>query len=414
MHILILTLHYSPDLGPSAPLYTMLCCGLAQRGHRVSVITTVPHYPSGLVPSTFRGKRIRRSVENGVEVIRVPLPSLDRAKLSNRLLQFACYQTGAALAGFGLQYDVVLVGGPSLVNWFPLACLVAFRGKPAIYSVHDLYPDIGIKLGIFRHRFVIRTISGMERFCMDRSQSVRISSESFRPGVRALGVSDAKMALIYDWVDTDLIRPMPRDNPFAREHDLVDKFVVLYAGNLGLSQGLPHVLAAAKLLVDQKDIRFVLVGEGAGLNQLRKYVEEHHLANVQFIPLQPRTRLPEVLATADVSLVTLQKGIGTASIPSKTFSILASGCPVLASVDENSDPWNLVKASRAGICIPPESPTKLADSILALKRDGDLRNRLGANGLCRAQRYHSPQSAAEQFERLFLTALAQNGKVAAG
>ncbi len=249
---------------------------------------------------------------------------------------------------------------------------------------------------------------------MNRAQTVRISSESFRPGVRALGVSDAKMALIYDWVDTDLIRQMPRDNPFAREHDLVDKFVVLYAGNLGLSQGLPHVLAAAKLLVDQEDIRFVLVGDGAGLNQLQKYVEEHHLANVQFIPLQPRTRLPEVLATADVSLVTLQKGIGTASIPSKTFSILASGCPVLASVDENSDPWNLVKASRAGICIPPESPAKLADAILALKRDGDLRNRLGANGLCRAQRYHSPQSAAEQFERLFLTALAQNGKVAAG
>ncbi len=410
MHILILALHYSPDLGPSAPLFTMLGCGLAKRGHRVSVITTVPHYPSGSVPSSFRGARIRRTIEDGIEVIRVPLPSLDRSKLRNRLLQFACYQMMAALAGFGVEYEVVLVGGPSLVNWFPLACLVALRGKPAIYSVHDLYPDVGVKLGIFRHRFVIRTVAGMERFCMKRSKTVRISSESFRPGVRALGVSDCKMALVYDWVDMDLIRPMPKDNAFAREHGLADKFVVLYAGNLGLSQGLRHVLATADLLRERKDIRFVLVGEGAGLDSLRKYADEHDLENVQFIPFQPRSRLPEIHAAADVSLVTLQKGVGTASIPSKTFSILASGCPVLASVDEESDPWNLVKSSRAGICVPPESPKDLADSILELRRDAELRNRLGAQGLCWAKRHHSPESAAEQFERLFVAALAHKGK----
>ncbi|MGC8495452.1 MAG: glycosyltransferase family 4 protein [Syntrophobacteraceae bacterium] len=409
MHILILALHYSPDLGPSAPLFTMLGSGLAKRGHRVSVITTVPHYPSGSVPSPFRGRKMRRTFEEGVEVIRVPLPSLDRAKLGNRLVQFACYQAMAAVAGLGLQYDVVLVGGPSLVNWFPLACLVALRGKPAIYSVHDLYPDVGVTLGIFRHRFVIRTVAGMERFCMKRSKTVRISSESFRPGVRALGVSDSKMALVYDWVDMELIRPMPKDNAFAREHGLADKFVVLYAGNLGLSQGLQHVLAVADLLKDREDIRFVLVGEGAGLDSLRKYADEHDLQNVQFIPFQPRGRLPEVHATADVSLVTLQKGVGTASIPSKTFSILASGCPVLASVDEESDPWNLVRSSGAGICVPPESPKELADSILALRRDAEMRSRLGANGLCWAQKYHSPESAAEQFERLFAAALANKG-----
>jgi colanic acid biosynthesis glycosyl transferase WcaI len=210
------------------------------------------------------------------------------------------------------------------------------------------------------------------------------------------------MALVYDWVDTDLIQPLPRDNGFAREHNLADGFVVLYAGNIGLSQGLEHVLAAAELLADHPDFHFVLVGDGAGREQLAAQAEQRRLVNVQFLPFQPRARLPEVLATADVSLVTLRHGVGSGSLPSKTFSILASGRPVLASVDEGSETWNLVERAEAGLCVPPESPAQLAKAILRLSQDDDLRERLGQNGRAWAERYHSPQSAAEQFEKLLV------------
>jgi colanic acid biosynthesis glycosyl transferase WcaI len=404
MRVLMIAPYYAPDLGPSAPLFTMLSMGLVHRGHQVTVIAAVPHYPSGQVPTLYRGRRIQRSSENGVEVVRVPVPSMNRSNLAQRLLQFICYQLGATWAGLGQRYDVLLVANPALWVWLPFACLGVLRRKPAIFSVHDVYPDVGITLGIFRHKPVIAAVVGLERFCLNHASVVRILSESFRPGLRALGVPDAKMALVYDWVDTALIQPLPRDNAFALEHNLTDRFIVLYAGNLGLSQGLENVLTAAELLVDHYDLRFVLVGDGAGREYLMDQVEQRRLANVQFLPFQPRARLPEVLATADVSLVTLRKGVGSGSLPSKTFSILASGRPMLASVDEGSETWNLVERAEAGLCVPPENPSKLAEAILTLKQDERLRERLGRNGRTWVEHHHSPQSAAEQFEKLLLAA----------
>jgi colanic acid biosynthesis glycosyl transferase WcaI len=208
------------------------------------------------------------------------------------------------------------------------------------------------------------------------------------------------MALIYDWVDTDLIRPMRNDNSFAREHKLTDLFVVLYAGNLGLSQGLELVLTTAEQLVDHEEIKFVFVGDGSGREQLMVESKHRQLLNVQFLPFQPRSRLPEVLATADVSLVVLRRGIGAGSLPSKLFSIFASGRPVLASVDEGCETWAIVEHAQAGVCVSPENPQELAQAILKLTLDQDLCERLGCNGRTWAERYHSPQSAAEQIEKL--------------
>ena len=387
----------------------MLSEALLKRGHQVTAITTVPHYPSGQVAEDFRGSGIRQSPENGVEVVRVGLPSIKRSNLGMRLLQFFIYQVGAVWASRGLQYDAVFVANPALWVWLPFTWLVVLKRKPAIFSVHDLYPEVGVQLGIFRNRIVRSAVASLERFCLNHSNFVRILSDSFRSGLNVLGVPEEKMVLIYDWVDTELIRPLPRDNKFAREHDLIDRFVVLYAGNLGLSQGLEHVLTAAELLKDQPEIRFVFVGDGAGREQLVTIAKGKKLSNVQFLPFQPRQRLPEVLSSADVSLVSLKQGIGTGSLPSKTFSILASGRPVLACVDENSDTWNLVKRSRAGLFIPPEDPQQLVEAILYLKGDLKLRERFSANGRKWAEQYHSPQSAAEQFEGLFESILQAEG-----
>ena len=408
MHILMLVPYYAPDLGPSAPLFTMLSEALVKRGHQVTAITTVPHYPSGQVAEDFHGRGNRRSLENGVEVIRVGLPSVKRSNLGMRLLQFFIYQVGAVWASRGLQYDAVFVANPALWVWLPFTWLVVMKHKPAIFSVHDLYPEVGVQLGIFRYQAVIAAVASLERFCLHRSSLVRILSDSFRSGLHALGVPEEKMVLIYDWVDTELIRPLPRDNKFAREQDLLERFVVLYDGNLGLSQGLEHVLNAAELLKERSEICFVFVGDGAGREQLVSHAKQKKLSNVQFLPFQPRQRLPEVLSSSDVSLVTLKRGIGSGSLPSKTFSILASGRPILACVDENSDTWNLVKRSESGVCLPPEDPNQLVEAILTLKQDVNLRQRLGKNGRSWAERYHSPQSTAEQFETLFDSILQVN------
>jgi colanic acid biosynthesis glycosyl transferase WcaI len=221
--------------------------------------------------------------------------------------------------------------------------------------------------------------------------------------MKALGISGDRLELIYDWVDIDLIQPMPRTNSFSQEHGLDGHFVVLYAGNLGLSQGLDTVLDAARKLANDPEIVFLFVGDGAGRQRLVSSASG--LNNVCFLPFQPRERLSEVLASADLSLVVLKQGIGSSSLPSKTFSILASARPVLACVDQGSDTWNLIQRSQSGLCVVSENATLLADAILAMKKDPDRGTQMGMNGRVWAEKYHSPQAAAEQFERLLASAM---------
>lgn len=405
MKILIITPFYAPDLGPSAPLFTLLCSGLARRGHQVTVIAAVPHYPSGRVAPAFQGKLIHKSMENDVTVVRVAVPSVNRDNLKKRMLQLACFQMGATWASFFQNYDAALITNPALETLVPFACQVIFRHKPVVLSVFDVYPDVGIKLGIFRRKSVLTVVTKLERFCLNQSAFVQIISDSFRPSLRALGVPDTKMKLVKLWVDTELIKPLPHINTFSQEHDLINKFVVLYAGNIGLSQGLEHVLDTAELLAGEDDLRFVFVGNGTGREPLKVQSEHRHLTNVQFIPFQPRERLPDVLASAHVSLVILRRTIGADSLPSKTYSILASGRPIIASVDEDSETWKLVKQAEAGLCIPPEDPQKIAEAILTLKQNRELCDQFGSSGRRWAEQHHSPQHAAEQLEKLLLKAI---------
>jgi colanic acid biosynthesis glycosyl transferase WcaI len=414
MHVIVLSEYYEPDLGPDAPLFTMLCENLVRLGHQVTMITAVPHYPSGRVSAQYHGKRkwIWKSVENGVEVIRVALPSLDRSKFPQRMLQFFCYQIGATWASLGKKYDTVISTGPSLEVWLPYTYLVALRHKPAIYFVLDVYPGVGVTLGIFRNKLVVAMVSKFERFCLNNASAILVLSDSFRLELRTLGVPDEKMNLISIWVDTDLVHPMPRDNSFSRENDLNNKFVVLYAGNLGLSQELGQVLVAAEMLKEHKDVNIVFVGDGANRAQLVADAEHRQLENVKFIPYQPRQRLPEVLASADVSLVKLQKGVSLSSVPSKTFSLLASGRPILANVDEKSECWELISQAKAGLCVPPGDPSALVETILTLRRDQELCERMGHNGRIWAENYHSPQAAARKIEKLLLEITCSNNKMA--
>jgi colanic acid biosynthesis glycosyl transferase WcaI len=389
VRILVIVPHYRPDGGPGAPLFTMLCEELVRRGDQVTVLTTVPHYPSGQVLEAYRGRLKMRTEENGVRVVRVVLPSVDRRNFLWRLVQFAFYQIGATLAGWREAYDVLVVTTAALQVWLPYAALSVVRHKPAIYSVHDVYPDIGVNLGVFRHKAVIRVVAGLEDYCLRHAAAIRILSESFVPRMLARGVPESKLNLIYDWVDTDLIRPLARDNSFAREHNLVGAFVVLYAGNIGFVQGLEYVLESARLLVEQEDVRFVFVGDGAAREGLIAQAQQMGLPNVQFLPYQPLDRMPEILAAADVSLVSLLKGMGSGALPSKSFSILASGRPLLASIDPDSDLVNLVQRASAGICVPPQAPDLLAEAILRLKNDPALCAQYGQNGRAYALEYHS-------------------------
>ncbi|MCC6973033.1 MAG: glycosyltransferase family 4 protein [Anaerolineae bacterium] len=401
MQILVMALLYAPDGGPSAPLYQMLCEQLTQLGHEVTMIAAVPHYPSGTVPPAFRRGWITTTHENGVQVIRVRVPSVNRSRLGWRLLQFGVYQLGAAAAAWGCRFEVAIIGNPALEVFLPFLIHIFLRRKPALYSIHDVYPEVGVQLGVFRKRWIIGLVAMLERFCYRHSRLIRLSSPDFEKALSKVALPPQKLTLIYDWVDTDHIQPMPRRNAFSAEHGLDDSWVMLYAGNMGLSQGLETLLEAAALLQNEPGFRLVLVGEGTGRESLQARAAELNLSNVTFLPFQPRARLPEVLASGDALVVSLKPGVEMASIPSKTWSILAAGRPIVAIMDRGVLASLITKAG-AGLQVPPGDPMALVKAARALRADPESAARQGARGRAYVETHHTPQGAARAFERCLL------------
>jgi len=378
----------------------MLSEDLVRLGHQVSVIAALPHYPSGRVASEFRGRWLHREVRGGVDVTRVWVPSLNRARLGQRMLAFLCYQLMAATVGWRHRYDVMLVTNPALETALPFFALGVLRRKPVLFSVHEIYPEVGIELGVFGAGLTARAVRWLEDFCLGQAQCIRVLSAGFRRVLLARGVLDQKMAVVGDWLDTDVVRPLPRVNSFSREHGLNDAFVAMYAGNLGLSQGLEQLLAAAALLANNATVRFVVVGDGAAKEHLQRRAASEGLSNLVFLPLQPVESLPEVLATADVSIVVLKRGMARHSVPSKCYSIMASGRPLVAVVDPESDTWRTVREADCGLCVEPENPRALANAILTLAHDPDARARFAANGRAYVVERHSRMSAARRIAGL--------------
>jgi colanic acid biosynthesis glycosyl transferase WcaI len=240
----------------------------------------------------------------------------------------------------------------------------------------------------------------MERFCYRRAAVVQVLSEGHRRTLLARGVPDSKLAVVRPWVDTDFIRPIGRQNEFSSEYGLNQSFVVMYAGNFGLTQGLEQLVETASHLSNEQDIRFVLVGQGSAQVALQDSFRSAGLTNAQFIPSQPRDRLPRLLASADVALVMLRKGFGMDSVPSKTYSILASGRAIVAVVDKGSDTWQLVENASCGVCVSPGDSWALANAILRLYQERRHCSQLGANGRAYALKRHSRGSAFRQYDRL--------------
>jgi colanic acid biosynthesis glycosyl transferase WcaI len=298
------------------------------------------------------------------------------------------------------SYDVVLTPSPPLTNGLAAFLLSRLRGVPYVYNVQDIYPDVAIRMGVLTNPRVIAFFKRMESFVYYRAAAVSVISEGFRRNLLGKGVPDDKIEIIPNFMDTDFVRPLPRHNGFSAEHGLDDRFVVLFAGNVGMSQGLMKVLDTARLLEDHEDILFLIVGNGAAKPGLQDYAEDLGLENVRFLPFQPHEDLPEMYASSDVCLVPLRKGFTGESVPCKVFTITAAGRPLIASVDRDSDTYRFVEKAECGLWVEPENPDALAEAILTLYHDPDRRERLGRNGRAHVEARYTPQVVARQYASL--------------
>lgn len=381
MHILIMGQHYAPEEVSGAVLATELAEGLLARGHRVTFVTGAPSYPLGRVFDGYHNSFLNRGILNGVDVIRIWSYISPSKSFWSRILNYGTFSLMASLGGLAAgRVDVVMSASPPLPLGLSAWLVSRLRRIPWLLRVEDLYPETAVNAGVLRNQAVIRLFEWMEKFIYRKATHISLISESFRQKLIAKGIAPLKLSVLPVWADPNLIQPMSKENGFRRVHDLGGKFVLLYSGNLGYTSALEEVIEAARLLKDEKDIVFVIVGEGVKKQALQASADRYGLENVRFLPYQPREAYAELLASANVSLVTLNARASNTSLPSKIFNIMASARPVLAVVDSSSEVAHLVQDANCGVVISPSQPALLAETIRELWGCSNQLDEWGASG----------------------------------
>jgi colanic acid biosynthesis glycosyl transferase WcaI len=260
---------------------------------------------------------------------------------------------------------------------------------------------------MLRGRRTIRFFERLEKFIYRHSRKIFAISEEFKANLRGKGVAEDKVVVIPNFADTDFIRPMAKANAFSQAHELTDKYVVLYAGNIGLSQGLEVILDAAGHLRDRSEIVFLIVGQGARRDALVTEAERRGLNNVRFLPLQPEADVPLLYASCDVALIPLRRGIIENSVPCKTYSVMAAGRPYIACVDRGSNVWKLTETAGCGVCVEPEDGKALAEAVLQLQSEPAMAQAMGRNGREYVTRHFSREVITDRY-RVALEAVVEN------
>ncbi len=401
MRIVVIAPHFEPDVAPTGAVITRLVKELAGRGHVLEVLTSLPWYREHRIEPGYEGRLVRYEDTPWGRITRLhPFPSADKRNIAGRALGFIGFSALAAvLESRGQPADGVLAVSPPLTLGVAGWLVARSRSAPLVFNVQDVYPDVAVELGVLTNRYLIAAAARLERFCYERAAAVTVLSEDLRDNLATKLSVPEKVRTIPNFVDTDWIKPSKKENSYRREFGLEGKFVVMYAGNVGLSQALHLVVEAAAALAHEDDLVFVINGQGAARAELERRARS--LTNLRFIEMQPADRLPEVLAAADVHLVSLGRGLSRSSVPSKTFSILAAGRPLIASVDEGSEIARIVERAGAGIAVPPNEAEALIKATLHLMEARAEAARMGDAGRAFIEQWLSPAAVAQAYENLF-------------
>ena len=401
MHVLLMAQHYAPEEVSGAVLATELAEDLVGLGHEVTFVTCAPNYPEGRVFSGYKNRLLGVEMLREVRVVRTWSYISPSKSIWRRMLNFGTFSASAFYGGLlAGRADVVYSYSPPLPLGIAAWVLSRLWRVPWVLRVEDLYPEAAVAAGVLRNRVVIALFAALERFLYRRATRISLISGGFRENLLGKGVPAAKLSVIPVWADPEAVQPGPKENGFRREHNLAGKFVVMYAGALGLTSSLEDVMQAAWHLGDEDDVWFVLVGEGIKKEALIRSAQEKSLDRVTFLPFQPRTTYSELMAAADVSLVTLNPASSPYSLPSKVFSIMASGRPILAVVPLESEIAQLVQAGDCGVCVAPGQSRMLASMIMELKGDQERLSSLGHNGRVLLESQFSRRQCVHRTEEL--------------
>jgi colanic acid biosynthesis glycosyl transferase WcaI len=403
----MLTLVYGPDTVSTANMMTDIAHGLSDNGHNVTVLTSVPHYnPSKEVlanpamKSSWR-KLFTDSMEHGVRVLRVFMPP-KRHKIWARVFDYIIFQVLTTILAVSKvdRPDVVFVTSPPITLGISGVLISWIRGGKFVYDVRELWPDVPVRMGLLRNPLLVKFVYWLEDLVYKKTVGISTIARSFNRTLIKRGVPSKKLYFTPNFVDVDFIMPSESDNEFSSVHGLNNKFVVLYAGNVGLTQGLEILLEVANAFTENDSIQFLVVGDGAARNSLEVALTNSKLNNFRMLPFQPVRTVNSMYAASDVCIVPLRSGFSYDTVPSKIYTAMAAGRPVLASAETDSETAMLINESSAGVCVEPEKAGDLIEAITLLYENPTHVVDMGDNGRKWIEKYYSRSVVINAYDEM--------------
>ncbi len=404
MKILFFSHYFVPENNAPAARVHSMAREWVKAGHQVTVVTCAPNVPNGVLYPGYRNRLCQHQRIDGIRVLRVWTYLAPNRGTAKRIINFLSYFVMATIAGLlAGDADVVIGTSPQFfAGWAGLAVARAKR-RPYVLEIRDIWPESITTVGAMQNGALVRLLERLEERLYRWSTRIVVVGDGYRDRLVEKGVPAAKIAVISNGVDGDLFAPRPADPAVRRAWGLRnDQFVCVSAGTIGMASGLDVVIRAARLLKEEgrDDIAFVLIGDGATRADLVAQTHEDQLDNVVLPGLQPRQRLPELLAAADACLVHLHEAeLFTTIVPSKFFEDAAMEKPIVLGIRGHAE--RMVREADCGLVFAPDDEHGLVTAVTRLAADPDLARRLGANGRAYVvERFDRRTLAADYLRRL--------------
>lgn len=400
MKILFFSHYYSPEGNAPATRVSALCERWAKAGHDVTVVTCAPNVPSGVVYDGYRNVRMDETI-NGVKVVRVKTYIAANKGAFRRMLNFVSYFMSALWTAFGLpRPDVVIATSPQIFCGYAGVWYARLKRVPLVVEIRDIWPESMGAVGAHIPGPAYWALERVEKAMYRRCAKLVTVGDGYRERLIEKGVPAEKIAIVMNGTDLAVYGPREKDTELLRRHGFDGKFVVSYIGTVGMACGLEVVLDAAEILDHkehmEKEVVFVIVGDGAHREQLEAEAKKRGLSNVVFTGRQPKDTMPAWVASSDANLVHLRKtDLFTTVMPSKIFE--SAGCrrPIIMGVDGFAK--KLVMDAGAGLDMKPESAQSLVECVERLVADPALSVRLGENAYRNIALVHNRDAQAKEY-----------------
>lgn len=411
MRILYFTQYYPPEVGATQTRAHEMCAYLTEQGHHVTVITEVPNHPSGIIPPAYRGRLSERTLENGIDVLRLWVWASPEKTFKSRMRFYLSYMCMAALAGALIRgkYDLVYATSPPLFVGASGLAAATIRRIPFVFEVRDLWPESAVALGELSGKRAIKAAEALEWLLYRRAARVVAVTQGIYDRLSERRVECNKLALVPNGANTEHFRFSAEGRAAVRTQlGLHGKFVVMYAGIHGIAQGLETLLDAASILQDLPDIQFVFVGEGPRKAALTQRLADLNLQNVTMLPEVPSSKMPSYLSAADCTIVPLlDEPLFRGALPSKMFESWATERPIVLSVAGEAQ--RVLERANAGIACRPQDPADIARAIRTLHDNPAAALEMGKRGRAFVLSHYSRRAQAQTLEQLLTTLTQQPG-----